>query len=124
MLWNIIKIKFTIQKKKSYDASKKSKEKVVFYNLKDKRQKQRPNFKIGQLVWTADIEKKFSKGDSTFWAHKFSAVTELIYESVPSYRINYLPKRYNENLLRSTNLTLDETNQVLKKNVLEYYDAY
>ena len=46
-------------------ASKKSNEKVVYNNLKDNREVQRPKFKLGQLVRTADIKKVFSKGDST-----------------------------------------------------------
>ena len=32
-----------------------------------------------------------------------------------SYRINYLPERYNQNLLLSTKLTLEENNQVMKE---------
>ena len=36
-------------------ASKKSNEKSVFDNLRDDRQKQRPKFKLGDLVRTADI---------------------------------------------------------------------
>ena len=32
-----------------------------------------------------------------------------------SYRINYLPERYNENLLLPTKLSLDEKNKVMKE---------
>ena len=46
-------------------ASKKSNEKAVFDNLRDDRQKQRPEFKLGDLVSTADIKRVLSKGDST-----------------------------------------------------------
>ena len=46
-------------------ASKKSNEKAVFDNLKDRRVKQQPKYKLGQLVRTADIKRVFSKGDST-----------------------------------------------------------
>ena len=38
-------------------ASKKSNEKLVFSNLQDRRDKQQPKFKLGQLVRTADFKK-------------------------------------------------------------------
>ena len=96
-------------------ASKKSNEKAVFDNLRDDRQKQRPKFKLGDLVRTADIKKVFSKGDSTSWSYNLYTITEVIHDTIPSYRINYLRERYNENLLLPTKLTLDENNQVMKK---------
>ena len=40
-------------------ASKKSNKKAVFDNLRDDRQKQKPKFKLGQLVRTTDIKKVF-----------------------------------------------------------------
>ena len=46
-------------------ASKKSNEKLVFSNLQDKRKTLNPKNNLGQLVRSADIEKVFSKGDST-----------------------------------------------------------
>ena len=96
-------------------ASKKVNEKLVYSNLQDKRQKQKPNFKLGQLVRSADIKKVFSKGDSTNWSYKLYTVTEVIHDSIPSYRINYLPERYNENLLLPTKLTLEESNKIMKE---------
>ena len=36
-------------------ASKKSNEKELFSNLKDKRRKSNPKYKLGQLVRTVDI---------------------------------------------------------------------
>ena len=96
-------------------ASKKSNEKAVFDNLRDDREKQKPKFKLGDLVRTADIKKVFSKGDSTNWSHKLYTITEVIHDTIPSYRIDYLPERYNENLLLPTKLTLEENNQVMKK---------
>ena len=47
----------------------------------------------------------FSKGDSTNWSYKLYTITEIIHDTIPSNRINYLPKIYNENLLLPTNLT-------------------
>ena len=40
-------------------ASKKTNENIVYSNLQDKRRKLNPNYKLGQLVRTADIKKVF-----------------------------------------------------------------
>ena len=102
-------------------ASKKSNEKVVFDNLRDDRVKQKPKYKLGQLVRTADVKRVFSKGDSTNYSCLLYTITEVIHDTTPSHRIDYLPERYNEILLLSTKLTLDENNQVLKKlNLIQY----
>ena len=96
-------------------ANKKSIEKVFLSNLKDKREIQKPKYKLSQLVGTADIKKVFSKGDSTNYSNKLYTITEVIHETIPSYRIEYLPERYNENLLLPTKLILEENNRVMKK---------
>ena len=96
-------------------ASKKSNEKIVYINLKDKREARKPKYKLGQLVLTADIKKVFSKGDSTNYSYKLYTITEIIHDTIPSYRINYLPERYNQNLLLPTKLTLEENNHNMKK---------
>ena len=96
-------------------ASKKSNQKLVYNNLKDDREVQKPKFKLGQFVRTADIKKVFSKGDSTNWSYKLYTITEVIHDTIPSYRIDYLPERYNENLLLPTKLSLEENNQVMKE---------
>ena len=57
----------------------------------------------------------FSKGDSTRWSYKLYTITQIIHDTIPSYRINYLPKRYNGNLSLPTNLTLEQNNQVMKE---------
>ena len=95
-------------------ASKKSNEKIVYSNLKDNREVQKPKFKLGQLVRTADIKRVFSKGDSTNYSYKFYTITEVIHDTIPSYRIDYLPERYNENLLLPTKLTVEKNNKVMK----------
>ena len=97
------------------EASKKSNEKIVFDNLRDDRQKQTLKHILGQLVRTADIKKVFSQGDSTNWSYKLYTFTEVIHDTIPSYRIDYLPERYNENLLLATKLSLDENYKVMKE---------
>ena len=96
-------------------ASKKSNEKKVFSNLKDKRETQKPKYKLYQLVRTADIKKVFSKGDSTNYSYQLYAITEIIHDTIPSYRNDYLPERYNENLLLPTKLHLEQNNKIMKE---------
>ena len=96
-------------------ASKKSNQKLVYNNLKDDREVQKPKFKSGQFVRTAHIKRVFSNGDITNWSYKLYTITEVIHDTIPSYRIDYLPERYNQNLLLPSKLTLDENNQIMKK---------
>ena len=103
-------------------ASKKSIEKLVYSNLKDNREIQKPKYKLGQLVRTADIKRVFSKCDSTNWSYKLYTITELIHDTIPPYRIDYLPERFIENLILPTKLTLDQNNQVMKElNLIQKY---
>ena len=96
-------------------ASEKSNEKLVYFNLKDNGEVRKPKFKLGQLVRSSDIRRVFSKGDSTNHSYEVYAITEVIHDTIPSYRLNYMPERYNENLLLSTKLTLEQKNQVMKE---------
>ena len=98
-----------------FQASKKSNEKEVYSNGKDNREVRKPKFKLGQLVRTADIKRVFSKGDSTNWIYKFYIVTQIIHDTIPTYRFDYLPERYNEILLLPSKLSLEEHNQVMKE---------
>ena len=96
-------------------ASKKANEKLVYSKLQDKRRKLYPKFKLGQHVRAADIKRVFSKGDSTNYSYKVYTITEVIHGIIPSYRIDYLPERYNENLLLPTKLSFEENNKVMKE---------
>ena len=102
-------------KMKPIDASNKPNQKLVYNNLKDDREVRKPKYKLGQLVRTADIKKVFSKGDSTNYSYKLYTITEIIHDTIPSYRIDYLPERYNQNLLLPTKLSLGENYQVMKE---------
>ena len=96
-------------------ASKKTNERKVSSNLQDRRVKQQPNYNLGQLVRTADFKKVFSKGVSTNYNYILYTITEIIHDSILSYRIDFLPERYNENLLLPTKLTNDENIKVMKE---------
>ena len=97
------------------DASLKKNEGFVYKNLLDKRNKIKPKFQINDLDRVADLTKTFSKGDTTNWSYILYKITEIINDSIPSYKINNLPERYNESLLKKTNLTMKENNSVMKK---------
>ena len=95
-------------------ASLKKNENFVYQNLLDKRKKIKPKFQINDLFRSADLKKTFSKGDTTNWS-KLYKITEIINDTIPSYHIDKLQERYNEALLKKTELTLKENNTVMKK---------
>ena len=97
------------------DASLRKNEGYVYKNLLDKRKKVNPKFQINDLVRTADLKKTFSKGDTTNWSYKLYKITEIINDTIPSYKIDNLKERYNESLLKKTELTLKENKDVMKK---------
>ena len=97
-------------------ASLKKSEGFVYKNLLDKRKKIKPKFQINDLVRTADSKKKtFSKSDMNNWFYKLYKITEIINDNIPSYRLDNLPERYNEWLLKTTNLAMKENDNVMKK---------
>ena len=73
-------------------ASKKSNEKLVYSNLQDKRKKQTPKFKLGQLVRTADIKRVFSMGDSTNYSYRLYTITEIIYDTFLHKELTIYPR--------------------------------
>ena len=95
-------------------ASKKSDEKEVSSNLQDRRVKQQPKYKLGQLVRIADIKKVFSKEDSTNYRYKLYTITEVIHDTIPSCRIKCIPESCNEKFLLPTKLSLEQSNQTMK----------
>ena len=97
------------------DASLKKNEGFVYKNLLDKRKKVTPKFQINDLIRVADLKKTFSKGDTTNWSYKLYKITEIINDTIPSYKIDNLIERYNESLLKKTELTMKENNSVMKK---------
>ena len=93
----------------------KKNEGFVYKNLLDKRKKITPKFQINDLVRTADLKKTFSKSETTNWSYKIYKVTEIINDTKPSYHIDILKERYNESLLKKTELTMKENKGVMKK---------
>ena len=96
-------------------ASLNKNEGYVYKILLDKRKKITPKYQKNDLVRTADLKKTFSKSDTTNWSYNLYKITEKINDTIPSYHIDKLPERYNEALLKKTELTLKENNTVMKK---------
>ena len=96
-------------------ASLKKNEGYVYKNLLDKRKKVKPKYEIVDLVRTADLKRTFSKGDTTNWSYKLYKITEIVNDTIPSYKIDNLKERYNESLLKKTDLTMKENDNVMKK---------
>ena len=96
-------------------ASLKKNEGYVYKKILDKRKKVKPKYEIGDLVRTADLKKMFSKRDTTNWSYKLYKITEIVNDTIPSYKINNLPERYKESLLKKTDLTMKENDNVMKK---------
>ena len=96
------------------DASLKKIEGFAYKNLLDKRKKVKPKYEIGDLVRTADLKRTLSKGDTTNWSYKLYKITVIINDTIPSYKIDNLKERYNEALLKKTELTLKENDNVMK----------
>ena len=96
-------------------ASLEKNEGYVYKNLLDKRNKIKAKYQINNLVRVADLKKTFSKGDTTNWSYKLYKITEIINDKIPRYKIDILKERYNESLLKKTELTMKENTTVMKK---------
>ena len=80
-------------------ASLKKNEVYVDKIFFDKRKKVQPKFQVNDLVRVADLKRIFSKGYTTNWSYKIDKITEVIIDTIPSYKIDQLSERYNEALL-------------------------
>ena len=96
-------------------ASLKKNEGYVYKNLLDKRKKITAKIQINDLVRAADLKKTFSKGDTTNWSYKLYKITEIINDTIPAYKLDNFKERYDESLLKKTDLTMKENKDVMKK---------
>ena len=86
----------------------------VYQNLLYKTKKNIPKIQINDLLRITDLQKTFSKTDKTNWSYKSYKITEFINATIPIYRIDNLPERYNEALLKKTELNLKENKDNMK----------
>ena len=83
----------------------KNQMKKNLFPISSRRVRQKPRYILGQIVRSADIKKVFSKRDSTNYGYNLYRTTEVLHNTKTSYRIDYLPERYDENLLLPTKLS-------------------
>ena len=62
----------------------------------------KPKFQVNDFVTTADLKRTFSTNGKTNWSYKSYKSTENLYVTMPSYRIDNLPERHNETLMKKT----------------------
>ena len=67
-----------------FQASLRKNEGFVYHKLLDKRKKTKPKFEINDLVRAADLQKTFSKGDTSNRFYKLYKITEIINDTIPS----------------------------------------
>ena len=89
-------------------------ERFAYKNLLEKWKKVILKFQVIVLVRVADIKRTFSKGDTTNLSDTLYKITEIVNDAIPSYRIDNIPERYNEALLKKTELTMKENKDVMK----------
>ena len=71
---------------------------------------------INDLVGTADFEKMFSKSDTTTWSYKLYEIKKIIKDTFGSCRLDVLPERYNEALVKKkTESTMKKIMRLWKK---------
>ena len=96
-------------------ANLKKNESYVYKNILEKRKKIKPKYEIDDLVRTADLMKTYSKGDTTNWSYKFYKITEIVNDTIASYRLENFKERHNAALLKKTELTMTEKISFMKK---------
>ena len=69
---------------------------------------------MNDLVRVSGLKKTLPKSDTTNWSLKLYKISEIINDTIPSYRVDKLQERYNEALMEKTNLTMKEKNDVMK----------
>ena len=73
-------------------------------------------FQVNDYIRVADLRKNsFSKGDTTNWSYNLYEITEVVNNTIPSNKIDQLPDRYDEALLKKTELNMKKNDSVMKK---------
>ena len=67
----------------------------------------KPKLRVNNLVRSKDLKRTFWKGDTTNWSFILYKITEIINDTIPSYRIGNLPERYNEALLKKNRINIE-----------------
>ena len=54
-------------------------------------EKKQPKFQLNDIIRVADLRKTFSKGDTANWWYNISEITEIIINTIPTYRNDSSP---------------------------------
>ena len=95
-------------------ASLKKNEGFVYQNFLDKRKKIKLKFQGNDLIKRADLKKTFSKSDTIIWSYELYKNTETVNDTIPTFYLDNLLERYNEALLKTTDLAMKENFSVMK----------
>ena len=76
-------------------ASKKTNQKNSPFQSSTQKKNHRPKFLLEGFVGTAGFQETFSKVDSTNWSHQLNTIAQIVHDTTPSYRIEYLPTLFN-----------------------------
>ena len=66
------------------------------------------------MVRVADLMETFSKEVTTICFYQLNKITEIFIDTILSYPLDNLPKRYKKSLLKKTNLTMKENIDIMK----------
>ena len=83
-------------------------------------EEKKPKCETPDIVGTTDSKKTYSKGDTLIWSYKLSEFREIFNDTIPSFRIDNLPERYNEGLLKKNRVNIDRkkrSNESFKQNL-------
>ena len=70
---------------------------------------------LGDLVTILDKKNILSKGDTIHWSYKLYTITETTKDTTPTCLISNFPERYNEALLKKSELTIEKNEKVMEK---------
>ena len=76
----------------------------------------KPKFKFHDLVRTADFKNTLAdlkKGYTTNWSYNLHEITETVNDTTPGLLCHNLPERYNQALLKKTELSMKENKDVM-----------
>ena len=97
------------------EASKKSNEDEVFFNLRDKRKKRQPKYKLNDLGRTVDKRNVFSKFDSADWSYNLYKITEIIDDTIPFIELIFIQNVIIKIYFKNLDLLLLKIIKVMKK---------
>ena len=84
---------YSLTKLTPIQASLRKSERLVYTILLGKRKRIKPQFQVNDLVRTADSKKSFPKSVTTNRSYKLYKITEIIDDTIPSYRNDNLNER-------------------------------